>query len=237
MYSEKSKSEDGDEKMNILVINGSPKAEQSDSMKLTKAFLVGMNEHNYEIIDTMKQPVKPCIGCYSCWNKTPGQCIQKDGMNIVLDKIKDADIVIWSFPLYCYGMPSNLKAYIDRLLPLTTKVQDVDENGETYHPAREEHKVRNIMISGCGFPNKSGNYEGAIFTFQKLFGETEIITCVEAPMLSIEEAKPLAEKYLKVVEQAGREYAKTGGITEETHRILDTPMYDPKAYRKMCSNN
>lgn len=223
--------------MKVLVINGSPKADNSESMKLTSAFLEGMEVQDYEVIHTIKEQVKPCLGCYACWwGNTPGECVQKDGMKEVLEKIKNSDLVIWTFPLYCYGFPSNLKAYIDRLLPLSTPVQATDENGNTYHPARSEHDVRFVMISGCGFPNKEGNYDAAIFSFNKMFPYSEIITCVEAPMLAVEEAKPLALQYLDKVKMAGKEYAQNGCISEDTHKLLDIPMMDPDEYRKMCSN-
>lgn len=65
--------------MKITVINGSPKGERSDTLKITKAFLKGMKEEA-DVIDTMKEKVNPCLGCYSCWTRTPGVCVQKDGM-------------------------------------------------------------------------------------------------------------------------------------------------------------
>lgn len=223
--------------MKVLVINGSPKGERSDTMKMTRAFLEGLDVQDAEVIDTMKKRVNPCLGCYACWWKTPGKCIQKDGMEEVLKKIVNADLVIWSFPLYCYGMPSNLKAYIDRMLPLSTPVQETDEAGETYHPAREEHDVKQLIISGCGFPNREGNYDGLLFQIRKLFGDAEVITCVESPMLNIEGAEPLVGPYLELVKKAGKEYADQGKISEETHEKLNQPMMDPEEYRRMCSGN
>ena len=65
--------------MKILVINGSPKGERSDTMKVTRAFLEGMGE-TYDYIDTMRVNVKPCLGCYACWFQTPGKCVQNDDM-------------------------------------------------------------------------------------------------------------------------------------------------------------
>lgn len=222
--------------MRVLVVNGSPKGERSDTMKVTRAFLEGMQIKDYEVIDTMKQRVNPCLGCYSCWWKTPGNCVQKDGMEEVLNQIQAADLVIWSFPLYCYGMPSNLKAYMDRLLPLSTPVQHTDENGQTYHPARQqEHEIKMILISGCGFPDREGNYDGLIFSMNKMFQLDAKIICVEQPMLSIEEAAPVAERYIECAKRAGREYAAEGQISNNTQDELDRPMLDPKVYRKMCS--
>ncbi len=85
--------------MNILVINGSPKGEKSDTLKITRAFLEGMGE-TAEIVDTMKIDVKPCLGCFACWSRTPGKCVQQDDMEKVLKRITQADLVIWSKSSY-----------------------------------------------------------------------------------------------------------------------------------------
>lgn len=227
--------------MNILVMNGSPKGERSDTIRLTRAFIEGIKEVedncSVEIIDTMKQRMNPCLGCYSCWWKTPGKCVQNDGMDKVLEKLRLSDLVIWSFPLYFYGFPSNLKNYIDRMLPFSTNVQETDEDGNTYHPVRDEHRSVNIMISGCGFPDIEGNFDGTIFSFRKIFGDAPIITCMESPMLNIPDAKPLADMYLANVKKAGAEFAKDGIISAATKAELDKPMLDPDEYRRICSGN
>ena len=217
--------------MNVLVINGSPKGERSDTMKLTQVFLKGM-EVDAEIIDTMQTPVRPCLGCYACWYKTPGRCIQDDGMAAILAKFREADLVIWSTPLYCYSIPSNCKALLDRLLPLSTPVQYTDENGHTHHPGRAEKFARQMLISGCGFPDREGNYDALIFQFRRMFGaDSPMILCTEAPLLSVPEAAPVAKPYLALVEKAGAEFKTTGTITNETQAALDTPMLPPDEYR------
>ena len=75
--------------MKILVINGSPRGEKSVTLKITRAFLEGMGE-SAEIIDTMQVNVKPCLGCLSCWWKTPGVCAQKDDMADILKRLLES---------------------------------------------------------------------------------------------------------------------------------------------------
>ncbi len=68
--------------MKILVINGSPKGSASNTYKLTRAFLEGMElgaqekdlngQVQVEEIWVNRMNIKPCLGCFSCWNKTPG---------------------------------------------------------------------------------------------------------------------------------------------------------------------
>ena len=217
--------------MKILVINGSPKGERSDTMKVTRAFLEGMGE-TYDYIDTMRVNVKPCLGCYACWFQTPGKCIQQDDMAGILEKLLASDLVIWSTPLYCYSVPSNCKALYDRLIPLGTPAQEVDENGTTYHPGRQKIHTQIMLISSCGFPDFQNNFDGMDFQFNRMFSkDCPRIYCVEAPLLNVPEAKVLADAYLAAAKRAGTEYKVGGAISAETKAILDAPMLPPDVYR------
>ena len=223
--------------MKILVLNGSPKRENSDCLKLTRAFLQGMGEEA-EVLNAIYLHVNPCKGCFGCWQPGAKGCVQRDDMDTVMQKLTAAELVIFSFPLYCYGMPAPLKAVVDRLLPLSTSEQRVDEDGRTYHPSREKQRLRFMMISGCGFPNMERNFESAQLQFACLFGKDfPRINCLESPMLSISEAQPAALPYLALCEQAGREFAAQGRISEETQRRLDAPMLDPDEYRRRCNGD
>lgn len=56
--------------------------------------------------------INPCRGCNACEKK--GVCVIKDDMAALLEKIKEADIVILSSPIYCMSLCSQAKAFIDR---------------------------------------------------------------------------------------------------------------------------
>ena len=73
--------------MKILVINGSPKKENSNTMKLTTSFIEGAGWENVEIIHIADAEIKGCRGCFACWNKTPGKCIINDDMNEMIEKL------------------------------------------------------------------------------------------------------------------------------------------------------
>lgn len=70
--------------MNVLVINGSPKGAGSNTYRLTSAFLDGMKQEIWNIqtkeLSISRMNIKPCLGCFSCWNRTPGQCCIQDDM-------------------------------------------------------------------------------------------------------------------------------------------------------------
>ena len=55
--------------MKILVLNGSPKRDKSDTMHITRAFLEGMKDaasQDIHIINTVDQHIEYCTGCFSC---------------------------------------------------------------------------------------------------------------------------------------------------------------------------
>ena len=42
------------------------------------------------------------------------------GMREILERMLDSDVLLFSYPLYCYGMPAMLKNLVDRTLPLSS---------------------------------------------------------------------------------------------------------------------
>ena len=91
--------------MKILVINGSPKKENSDTMHITQAFLDGMNEvsqNEVHIIHAIDRHIEYCTGCFACM-RNGGNCLHQDDMRGILEEILESDLLIWSYPLYCYG--------------------------------------------------------------------------------------------------------------------------------------
>ena len=219
--------------MKILVFNGSPKREKSDTMCVTRAFLDGMNSacrNEIEIINAVDCRVEYCSGCFSCM-RNGGNCIHNDDMRSILERILASDVLIFSFPLYCYGMPAPLKAIIDRTLPLSSMaMRKVGDRYEHVGQADFSH-LRYVMISGCGFPNSEHNFEPAAMQFRQMFrGENTVITVPESPMFNAPEAAVVTEPRLALVKEAGREYAETGNIGEALLAEICSPMIPDEAY-------
>ena len=219
--------------MKILVLNGSPKKDKSDTMHITRAFLDGMNEtapqevHTIHVID---KHIEYCTGCFSCM-RNGGECIYDDDMREILEEILASDLLIWSFPLYCYGMPAPLKALLDRTLPLSSMaMQKVGERYEHVGQADFSH-LRYLMICGCGFPNSKHNFEPAVAQFRLCFpGSHTIITVQESPMMGTPEAAVVTEPRLELVKQAGAQYAETSEIDAALIAEISSPMIPEEQY-------
>ena len=220
--------------MKILVLNGSPKP-VSDTMHMTRAFLEGLkqqDEQEIDMIDVISKNIRPCRGCFLCWRYGNGKCIQNDDQNMILEKYAAADLVIWSFPLYCYGMPSHLKAVLDRIIPLVS-MKMTEENGIVRHvPIADFSRIRHMVISGCGFPQWEHNFDGLKLQCENAFGNLTAVFVPETPLMNNPEAAPVVELKLKRFTEAGKEYAKFGMLNEETVRELETPMIPKNVYIK-----
>ena len=82
--------------------------------------------------------IKACIGCWSCWVKTPGVCICKDAMSEISPDHVNADKVILLMDTAQGFIHHSAKAFIDRtILHYHPYIEIVD--GECHHKARYEH--------------------------------------------------------------------------------------------------
>ncbi|MCQ2550740.1 MAG: flavodoxin family protein [Clostridia bacterium] len=91
--------------MKTVIINGSPR--KGNTLAAIKALNI-----DAEIIYADKVDVSPCKGCGAC-TMTNG-CIAKDDSNEVIDKIVEADRIIFATPVYWWGVTAQLKTIIDK---------------------------------------------------------------------------------------------------------------------------
>ncbi|MCR5731395.1 MAG: flavodoxin family protein [Sphaerochaetaceae bacterium] len=226
--------------MRVLVLNGSPKKGNSDTIKMTKAFLEGMKdkgEQDITIIDVIDKHIEFCNGCFNCM-LNGGNCIHDDDMREILERILESDLLIWSFPLYCYGMPAPLKNLLDRTLPLSSlAMQKV--NGRYEHVAQSDFShLRYIMICGCGFPNSKMNFEPAVRQFELCFPcNHTIITVPESPMFSAKEADIVTLPKLEEIRRAGREYAEKQMVSPSLIDEIKKPMILEEQYAAIVNGS
>ncbi|MDD5496496.1 MAG: flavodoxin family protein, partial [Candidatus Omnitrophica bacterium] len=142
--------------MKIVAFNGSPKAERGNTHVMVTAFLEGAQKAGAatENILLAKKKIKHCIGCFTCWTKTPGKCVIKDDMEGLLKKYMDSDIVVMATPLYVDHVTGIMKDFMDRSLPLVCPQFEMGDAGQTRHVARYKKYPSMIMMSNCGFPEK-----------------------------------------------------------------------------------
>jgi len=92
-------------------------------------------ESIYEL-DIAKKVIKDCCGCWSCWWKTPGRCINKD-LDEFYTKYLEADRVIIFSKVTKGFVSGNLKSLFDRIIPLFIPYVEAS-TGESRHVTRYE---------------------------------------------------------------------------------------------------
>ena len=226
--------------MKVLVLNGSPK-KKSDTFRLTEAFLRGMNKkkkHEVHVIHVIEKNIAPCRGCFGCWQKMDGHCVIQDDQNEILDLYRTADVIIWSFPLYCYAMPSHLKAVLDRTIPLVKMNMVQEADGTVRHEALADFsRIHTLVICGCGFPDWEGNFDGLRAMCKVCFGGPDMVCVPETPMLNIPAAAVVADPLLARFEKAGEEYAETLTLSADTVSELERPMIPKEDYIRNVNGN
>ena len=234
--------------MKILLINGSPKGKRSNSLKLAYSFIEGFkngctdDEESISIdeLHVASMNIAACKGCFACWQKTPGICCIKDDMQKVIGKLIDADLILWSFPLYYFNVPGILKNLIDRQLPMSLPFMSSKQNGygSGSHDSRYDMEgKRHVLISTCGFYSAVGNYDSVLRMFDHFLGKGNYTTifCGQGELFRVKELSARTDEYLSTVKCAGSEYAMTGTISEETDAILHTLLYSRDVFEKMAS--
>lgn len=229
--------------MKILVLNGSPKGNESNTLRITNQFLEGISstdDHQIKFVAIKDLNIENCIGCFSCWTKSPGKCIFNDDMNFLLDEYINSDLIIWSFPLYYFSMPSKIKAFMDRLLPLNLPYMNSEVKNGASHVERFDTKNKKyVLISTCGFHSRENNYEALEKQFEILYGKDKLtkIICTEGELLKVEELNYKTKPYLDNVYEAGKEYALHFKLSEETNQKLKELFFPPETFVKMANDN
>lgn len=224
--------------MKILLINGSPKGKRSNTYRLAQAFKEGISEKTdteYEEICVRDTEIKTCLGCFSCWNKTPGKCVVNDDMEEILEKILWADTVIWSFGLYYFNVPGKLKMLIDRQLPHVMPFMVKDSKSGGHSSRYDMSGKRHVVISTCGFYTAKGNYGSVNDMFSHFCGKDgyDKIYCGQGELFRVPELKERTEEYLNYVRCAGREFAQ-GKISQETSKRLEALLFPKEVFEIMA---
>ena len=220
--------------MKILVLNGSPK-QNSNTLAITMEFLKGLNqtkEHQIEIINVIEKKINYCQGCLSCWMQQNIHCVMQDDMNELLDKMAESDAIVWSFPLYEYGLPGHMKTLLDRTNPFMTMEMHTEANRVIHNFVVDFPGKKNIIITGCGFPYFEDNFVPLRAQMKNVFVNSCMICIYESGLVTIPDPRlqPAKDKLFLSLQKAGAEYNQTGSISIDTLKEVEEPMLPTDMY-------
>lgn len=107
--------------MKVLAINTSPRKKRNTEQLLDEVIKgcrsIGddVEVELLQVSDADESNFKMCRGCWAC--KKTGTCVCGDDyVKLILDKMKEADAIIFGIPVYFYGVTAQCKVIMDRSL-------------------------------------------------------------------------------------------------------------------------
>jgi hypothetical protein len=227
--------------LKILVFNCSPRMKKSNTDKILDPLLAGASKAGAEVekLYARKIGLKPCLGCFDCWLKTPGVCPQKDDWLFVLGKMAEADLIVYATPVYAYNMTVYMKTLFDRTGMLVIQPYNVTTDDGFFHPARyPEIKKKAVLVANAlawdeeVFSILVDNLETIItkavdgegnpmmgLVGKILVGCGEILTWEETPQLAL-------QPFYQALENAGEELVREGGLSRASEEKLSVPLWE-----------
>lgn len=169
--------------MKVLAFNGSPRKGWNTEKLLQKA-LEGARSvgAETELIQLYDQEFKGCVSCLACKRKnstTNGLCAYRDALTPILEKARQADVLIVGSPVYYDYPTAQTRAFLERLMfPLDPYM--VDENGKRIRYLNKTVPTAIIYTMNCPewlmeqihYPTILGANEKAM---DRLFGYCETL--------------------------------------------------------------
>ena len=102
---------------NVLIISASPR-KNGNSEALAAEFAKGALEagNNVETVYLREKHYGFCKGCFACLKL--GHCVIDDDAAEVVQKMHDADVLVFVTPVYYYSVSGQLKTMLDRANPI-----------------------------------------------------------------------------------------------------------------------
>ena len=229
--------------MKILVLNGSPRMEKSNTSLILTPFIEGMKEvgAEVELFYIWKLNIKSCLGCFNCWLKTPGKCSQNDDMQMLYPKLREADIWVFAAPVYVDGIPGSVKTLIDRFIPLVEPFFELRDGHCRHIPRKENKSSKLVLISNCGFWEKD-NFD-PLLVHMRAFAKNASIDFAGALLrphgeaLTTMKRMGVIDDIFEAAKEAGRQLVKEGEMSTETLQIVSRELLPLEQYVQVINQN
>jgi len=230
---------------NIVVLDGGPRnAKLSKTTLMVDSFIEGAKHAgaNVETFKLKNYEINHCTGCYTCWTKTPGECIFKDDMTMLRKKYREADLVVFASPLYIFNVTGIMKDFMDRLLPIMKPYMLLDEKGHIKHPDRFPEKGEQgfVVFSAAGFPDIEHNFDGLEAMYRMWDSHNENMHLMGEFFMSAAEIivqsvySQRNHNIKKACQKAGEQVVKEGKISKEFMQLVSFPGVSREKFQRQA---
>lgn len=137
--------------MKVLVLQGSPH-KNGNTKQFSAPFMDELRKNGVAVQEEWiyDKKLKPCMGCGVCQDRL-GQlgCVQEDDFAQLVDQMLEADVTVFSTPIYACFPPGPVKIFLDRLIYAPIKLY-----GKEKAPSLLAGKACAVMITGGASPQR-----------------------------------------------------------------------------------
>ncbi len=213
----------------VLAIQGSPRGPEGLTQYVLQYLIQGMSDAGVrvETMNLMDKKIGYCRGCFACWAKSDGECIQRDDMDEMLPLIPHTDLLVLAFPLYVNTFPGLLKNFIDRLLPMKHPYIFQGKN-RCRHPSRYPRLPNLAALSICAFYEKE-NFKSISSLLEDFSRDVHMpliakIFRPHAAALKSEFTKATSQPVKEAIREAGRQIINNGKISRRLQEKISAPI-------------
>jgi multimeric flavodoxin WrbA len=140
--------------MKALGILAGPRKGKATDMMID-AVLKGLSEKGAEIekISLYDYNIKPCTGCCAC--AKGHSCVINDDQRIVLEKMGNADVVVFGSPAYWSNVTSEAKKLMDR----SANFFEMTPTGPKW---TKDKPSKVVLVTSCGAPYPFSDLMGIV---------------------------------------------------------------------------
>lgn len=101
----------------VVIVSSSPRKNGNSEILANESAKGAKDAGNeVEVLLLRDKTVNFCRGCLACQKLL--KCVIKDDMAEMIEKVKNADVLIFATPIYYYEMSGQLKTFLDRCNPI-----------------------------------------------------------------------------------------------------------------------
>jgi multimeric flavodoxin WrbA len=227
--------------MKILALNGSHRGKKGVTQALINQIALGARDGGagFENVVLAERRIEQCLGCEVCHTeKSYLKCVfaGKDDVKGILERMAEADIIIYATPIYIFNMSGLMKRFLDRINSIGDSGRlAVSKKGLFFHHIdRAVCSKPFVVLTVCG--NIEDETSRSVVSYFKTFSRF-----MDAPMVGVltaksslllkkegDKAPPKKALVISAFREAGRELAESGRIARKTMKhasqhVIDLP--------------
>jgi len=220
---------------NVLAVSGSLRREKGETSRILTPFLEGMRGAGASVeLQYVKDiKIEPCRGDFHCWDVKPGECIIRDGMQDIYQKLRWADILVLATPVYI-PLPGEMQNFFNRLCPLVDPFLDFKE-GRTRGRLQKDFRIRKIVLVSSGGWWEKGNFDTVHRICEEFAKDISVEfsgALIRPHAYLMTEFEEKAEEIATASKEAGAQLLREGRISAELLETVSQPLMAEKALRE-----